>query len=72
MAQASSQKAVSSGRLTAAEVAVKTFDCIRDGQFYCFTHPKILKSVELRLVDITGARNPTDPFTYKPDAAPAV
>jgi NAD(P)-dependent dehydrogenase (short-subunit alcohol dehydrogenase family) len=72
MAQASSQKAVSSGRLTAAEVAEKTFDCIRDGQFYCFTHPKILKSVELRLADITGAHNPTDPFTYKPDAAPAV
>jgi NAD(P)-dependent dehydrogenase (short-subunit alcohol dehydrogenase family) len=71
-AQAASEKAVSSGRLTAADVAAKTFDCIRDDRFYCFTHGKILASVELRLQDILQARDPTDPFSYKPSASPAL
>jgi NAD(P)-dependent dehydrogenase (short-subunit alcohol dehydrogenase family) len=66
-----SRKAVASGRLTAAEIAAKTFACIEANQFYCFTHSKILGSVELRLQDILAARNPTDPYTHKPDAAPA-
>lgn len=70
LAAAASKKAVSSGRITAAEVAAKTFDCIRERQFYCFTHPKILGSVELRLQDILAQRNPSDPFSYKPDVAP--
>jgi NAD(P)-dependent dehydrogenase (short-subunit alcohol dehydrogenase family) len=70
MALTASQKAVASGRLSAAQVAEKTFECIRDNQFYCFTHTKILSSVELRLQDIMQARNPTDPFTYKPNVAP--
>ena len=70
LAAAQTQKAVSSGRITAAEVAEKTFQCIRDGQFYCFTHPRILGSVELRLNDILAQRNPTDPFSTRPDVAP--
>jgi NAD(P)-dependent dehydrogenase (short-subunit alcohol dehydrogenase family) len=65
-------KAVSSGRMTAEDVAAKVFDCIREKKFYCITHPKILGSVELRLQDIVGQRNPSDPFSYKPAAAPAV
>jgi NAD(P)-dependent dehydrogenase (short-subunit alcohol dehydrogenase family) len=72
MAQAASVKAVSSGRLTAAEVAAVAFECIRNDRFYGFTHKKILTSVELRLADIIGDRNPSDPFTYKPDAAPSL
>jgi NAD(P)-dependent dehydrogenase (short-subunit alcohol dehydrogenase family) len=67
LAQALTQKAVSSGRLTAADVAAKTFDCIRENQFYCVTHERILASVELRLQDILQRRNPTDPFSYKPE-----
>jgi NADP-dependent 3-hydroxy acid dehydrogenase YdfG len=70
IAAVQTKKAVSSGRLTAAEVAEKTFQCIRDGQFYCFTHPRILGSVELRLNDILAQRNPTDPFSTRPDVAP--
>jgi NAD(P)-dependent dehydrogenase (short-subunit alcohol dehydrogenase family) len=72
IAMAASAKAVSSGRITAADVAVQTFDCIRDNRFYCITHPKILGSVELRLSDIVAQRNPTDPFSLKPAAAPAL
>ena len=70
LAAAQTKKAVSSGRITAAEVAEKTFQCIRDVQFYCFTHPRILDSVELRLQDILAQRNPTDPYSTRPDVAP--
>jgi short-subunit dehydrogenase len=72
IAAAATLKAVESGKMTAAEVAAKTFDCIRENRFYCITHPKILGSVELRLQDILAQRNPSDPFSLKPAAAPAV
>jgi short-subunit dehydrogenase len=72
IAAAATLKAVESGKMTAAEVAAKTFECIRENRFYCITHPKILASVELRLRDILAQRNPSDPFSLKPAAAPAV
>ncbi|MBA3478951.1 MAG: SDR family oxidoreductase [Lautropia sp.] len=62
-------KAVTSGRLTAQQVAQMTFDAIRGDTFYIVTHPKILRSVSLRHQDITDLRNPSDPYTYKPEAA---
>jgi len=64
-----SEKAVASGRLTAAEVARMTFDAVREDRFYVITHPKILASVELRLQDVLARRNPSDPYTFKPEAA---
>jgi short-subunit dehydrogenase len=70
LAAAASEKAVSAGRITAADVAAQTFACIRENKFYCLTHPKILGSVELRLRDILARRNPSDPFSFKPDVAP--
>jgi NAD(P)-dependent dehydrogenase (short-subunit alcohol dehydrogenase family) len=67
--QKASEKAVSSGRISAAEVARMTFDAIRENRFYVITHPKILASVALRLQDIVTQRNPSDPFSFKPDVA---
>ena len=67
--QKASEQAVSSGRISAAAVAQMTFDAIRDNRFYVITHPKILASVELRLNDVIGQRNPSDPFSFKPDVA---
>jgi NAD(P)-dependent dehydrogenase (short-subunit alcohol dehydrogenase family) len=64
-----SQKAVGSGRISAAEVARMTFDAVRENRFYVITHAKMLPSVELRLRDILAGRNPSDPYTFKPDAA---
>jgi len=64
-----SEKAVGSGRLSAAEVARMTFDAVRENRFYVITHPKMLASVELRLRDILAGRNPSDPYTFKPDVA---
>lgn len=62
-----SEKAVASGRLSAAEVARMTFDAVREDRFYVITHPKMLPSVELRLQDIVARRNPSDPYAFKPD-----
>ena len=67
--QKASEKAVSSGRISAAEVARMTFDAIRENRFYVITHPKILTSVELRLQDVIAQRNPSDPFSFRPDVA---
>ncbi|MBW6493431.1 MAG: SDR family oxidoreductase [Burkholderiaceae bacterium] len=70
MARDATAKAVTSGRVTAAQVAELTFEAIRANRFYVLSHPKILDSVGLRLQDILALRNPSDPFTYKPGVAP--
>jgi NAD(P)-dependent dehydrogenase (short-subunit alcohol dehydrogenase family) len=65
--QAMSDKAVGSGKVSAAEVAQKVFDAITANQFYIYSHPKAIGSVQVRLEDIMQARNPTDPFSHKPE-----
>jgi NAD(P)-dependent dehydrogenase (short-subunit alcohol dehydrogenase family) len=65
--QAMSDKAVGSGKVTAAEVAQKVFDAIAANQFYIYSHPKAIKSVQTRMEDVLLARNPTDPFQGKPE-----
>ena len=65
--QAMSDKAVGSGKVTAAEVAQKVFDAAAQGQFYIYSHPKALASVQTRMEDIVLGRNPTDPFAGKPE-----
>ena len=67
-----SEKAGRSGRLTAADVARMTFDAVRANRFYVITHPKMLASIELRLQDILAQRNPSDPYTFKPEVAAKV
>ncbi|MEW6707142.1 MAG: SDR family oxidoreductase [Pseudomonadota bacterium] len=67
IAQAMSDKAVSSGKVTAAEVAQKVFDAMRERRFYIYSHPHALKSVQTRLEDVMLGRNPTDPFADKPE-----
>jgi NAD(P)-dependent dehydrogenase (short-subunit alcohol dehydrogenase family) len=62
-------KAVNSGRITAAQVAEMTFDAVREERFYVITHEKMMPSIALRCEDVVQRRNPTDPFTYKPDVA---
>jgi len=62
-------KAVSSGRISAEQVAEVTFEAIREGRFYVITHDRMMPSIELRMQDVVARRNPTDPFTYKPDVA---
>ena len=65
--QAMSDKAVGSGKVTAREVAQKVFDAVSANQFYIYSHPKAIGSVQTRMEDILQARNPTDPFAHKPE-----
>ena len=65
--QAMSEKAVSSGKVSAADVAQLVFDAVAKDQFYIYSHPKAIKSVQTRLEDIVQTRNPTDPFESKPE-----
>ena len=66
ISQAMSDKAVSSGKVSAAEVAQKVFDAVAANQFYIYSHPKSIGSVQVRMEDILLSRNPTDPFAHKP------
>ena len=66
IAQAMSEKAVSSGRVTAAQVAQFVFDAMAEDRFYVFSHPHALGTVQTRLDDVMLRRNPTDPFVDKP------
>lgn len=67
VSQAMSDKAVSSGKVTAAEVAAMVFAAVDAGQFYIFSHPKSLAGVQVRLEDVMQLRNPSDPFKDKPE-----
>ena len=65
--QAMSDKAVGSGKVTAAQVAQKVFDGIKADQFYIFSHPKALGNVSDRMKAIVEHRNPPDPFAERPE-----
>jgi len=65
--QAMSDKAVSSGKLTAADVAAMVFAAMDAQQFYVFSHPRSLAGVQTRMEDVMQLRNPTDPFKDKPE-----
>lgn len=70
MAHSATAKAVSSGRMTAEQVAQLTFDAIRANRFYVFTHPQILPSVQARFDSVLNGMPPADPYTTRPDAKP--
>ncbi len=72
IAQAMSDKAVTSGKVSAAEVAQFVFDAMDEGRFYIYSHPKALASVQVRLEDVVQGRNPTDPFAAKPEIGQAL
>jgi NAD(P)-dependent dehydrogenase (short-subunit alcohol dehydrogenase family) len=67
IAQAMINRAVGSGKVSAADVAALVFDGLRDRRFYIYSHPKAIRSVQTRMEDILLARNPTDPFADKPE-----
>jgi NAD(P)-dependent dehydrogenase (short-subunit alcohol dehydrogenase family) len=67
IAKAMVDKAVTSGKVTAPQVAQFVMDAVKEGRFYIYSHPKSLASVQTRLDDIMLGRNPTDPFALKPE-----
>ncbi len=65
--QAMSDKAVGSGKITAAQVAQMVFDAIGADRFYIYSHPKALGNAQARFDAIVAGTNPTDPFAERPD-----
>ncbi|MDB5745313.1 MAG: hypothetical protein JWP72_161 [Massilia sp.] len=65
-AQALTVKAVESGKVSASDVARMTFEAIREGQFYIFSHPQALGGVVERFDAIVHGKNPPDPYAATP------
>lgn len=66
VAKALGEKAVSSGKLTAAQIAQFVMDAVAAERFYIFSHPHALGAVQTRADDILQGRNPSDPFRERP------
>jgi NAD(P)-dependent dehydrogenase (short-subunit alcohol dehydrogenase family) len=59
-------KAVESGKVSAADVAAITFDGIREGRFYLYSHPQALGAVAERMDAIVQGKPPADPYAATP------
>ncbi|HEX7636780.1 MAG TPA: SDR family NAD(P)-dependent oxidoreductase, partial [Burkholderiaceae bacterium] len=67
LAQANVERAVASGKVTAAEVVRTMFDALAGRRFYIYSHPQALAPVMARAEDIVQARNPADPYAARPE-----
>jgi NAD(P)-dependent dehydrogenase (short-subunit alcohol dehydrogenase family) len=67
IAQAMSDKAVGSGKVSAAQVVQSVFEACDANRFYIYSHPHALGGVQVRLEDLMTLRNPTDPFVERPE-----
>ena len=72
VARAMSDKAVSSGKVTAATVAQFVFDALAERRFYIYSHPHALGNVQTRMEDIIAGKNPSDPFAQRPEVGEAL
>jgi NAD(P)-dependent dehydrogenase (short-subunit alcohol dehydrogenase family) len=71
-AQVMTDKAVSSGKVSAEDVAEITFKAIADGQFYIYSHPDALAGVRERMEHIVAGTNPPDPYAAAPQIREAL
>ena len=60
--EASLKKAVSSGRLSADDVAQAVVAAVKQDRFYIITHPRIKGAIRARMEDILEERAPRDPL----------
>ena len=56
------KKAVSSGRLSADDVAAAVVKAVKQDRFYILTHPRIKGAIRARMEDILEQRAPRDPL----------
>ena len=56
------KKAVSSGRLSADDVAAAVVEAVKQDRFYILTHPRIKDAIRARMEDILEERAPRDPL----------
>jgi NAD(P)-dependent dehydrogenase (short-subunit alcohol dehydrogenase family) len=66
VAQMLTEKAVESGRVTAADVARMTFDGIREGRFYIYSHPQTLGAAKERFEAMVQGAAPADAYAATP------
>ncbi|MYM88633.1 SDR family NAD(P)-dependent oxidoreductase [Rugamonas sp. FT82W] len=71
-AQAMTDKAVSSGKVSAQDVAEMTFKAIAGGDFYIYSHPGALTGVQERMEHIVAGSNPGDPYAATPHVREAL
>jgi short-subunit dehydrogenase len=67
VAQAVGERAVASGKVSAAEVAQFVFDALAAKRFYIYSHPRALGPVTTRAEDIVHGENPRDPYAQRPE-----
>jgi short-subunit dehydrogenase len=65
-------QAVEAGKVSAADVSRITFDAVRDGRFYIYSHPQALGSVGKRMEAILKGGQPADPDTTAPQIVQAL
>jgi NAD(P)-dependent dehydrogenase (short-subunit alcohol dehydrogenase family) len=70
--QATVNQAVEADKVSAADVARITFDAIRDGRFYVYSHPQALGSVAKRMDAILKGEQPADPESAAPQIVQAL
>lgn len=68
LSQTMTEKATAAGSVTPKQMAMKTFDAIRDGRFYIYSDLNPLSDVQTRMEDIVEGRNPGDPYVSTPQA----
>ncbi|MBW8906795.1 MAG: SDR family NAD(P)-dependent oxidoreductase, partial [Betaproteobacteria bacterium] len=56
------RKAVSSGRVSANDVARAVVQAVKDERFYILTHPRIKGAIRARMDDILEERQPRNPM----------
>jgi NAD(P)-dependent dehydrogenase (short-subunit alcohol dehydrogenase family) len=65
--EAMTEKAVTSGKVSAADVAGFVFDAMAENRFYVYSHPHALGNAQSRFDAIVAGDNPPDPFAKRPD-----
>lgn len=65
-AQSFTEKAVTSGKVSAEQVAELTFDAVREDRFYIYSEQEPLAQVRKRMEDVLQQRNPYDPYEEAP------
>jgi NAD(P)-dependent dehydrogenase (short-subunit alcohol dehydrogenase family) len=59
------KKAVSSGKLSADDVAHAVVSAVKQNRFYILTHPAIKGAIRARMEDVLEERSPRDPLRLK-------
>lgn len=67
VAQGLSDKAVTSARISAEEIAQLTFDGVRAGGFYLYSHPNAMQPVQARFEQLLAGHAPGDPYAGHPE-----